>query len=109
MCDWADEFATNLMRVYRVARKRHYCRACGEAIEPGQRYHVDSNVFDGNVSTWKHCARCWAMIEVLWERNRLTGDWGATVDFELNCGEVWRDPPPEIAALAFALPGDKSP
>jgi hypothetical protein len=101
MCD-ADEYCDVQVESEHVARKSHRCCACGEAIEPGQRYHRTFTVFDGVTEVFKHCARCWVMLVAISRRTR------EPVDFKLNCGEVWEDPPPEVEALAFALPGDSS-
>jgi hypothetical protein len=46
------------------------------------------------------------MVEALWKRNREAGEGWLAVDLNLNCGEVWRDPPEDVAALAFLLPGE---
>ncbi len=102
MCD-DDITSKNLQRRYLVARKPHACYACGEAITAGSRYHFDVEICDGSLQSFKHCVRCWKMVEALW---RTGIHW---VDFSLACGEIWDDPPPEVAALAFALPGEVSP
>jgi hypothetical protein len=76
------------------ARKPHTCYACHETIQPGDYYTRTSDLFDGQWSTLNHCLRCWAMFKALCARD------GSAL-YDLNCGEEWEDPPPEIAALAF--------
>lgn len=95
----------------RRARKAHVCDACNEPIRPGDVYTFVSIVFDGSASNVKRCARCQKIHLHL--RERCAGDerWPRE---RLNCGldykEEWgAEPPPEIAALAFALPGEVKP
>lgn len=106
MCDNDLDCAKTLDRRWVIARKQHRCMACRETIVKGQRYHIDASLWEGSVANHRHCARCWEMIEALWKRGRESGEYGTIVDFDLNCGEIWRDPPDEVAALAFALPSD---
>ncbi len=97
MCDLDDENGpTASKEVWQNARKPHKCHACKETIRVGDRYHVLSGIWDGTPRSFKHCARCWTMLEELPE--------GAQLD--LNCGQIWESPPDHIAALAFALPGE---
>ncbi len=88
-----------------VARR---CDACGEVVRPHD-YHVRVTVhFDGR---WerplRRCLRCQAIHEHL---RGLTRGWGEWPDELLACGCSYEDLhgpcPPEVAALAFALPGD---
>lgn len=91
----------------RRARKEHQCSACGETIRRGDFYVSHwwggRDGFDG----CKRCMRCDAIYSHL----------VAITDFEdqpmprLDCGHEYKEvhgqePPPEIAALAFALPGE---
>jgi hypothetical protein len=91
----------------RRARVEHICCACKETIRPGDVYNVTAVVFDGTARTFKRCLRCQAIHEHL----RTLGDGDCWPDERLDCGEEYthhwgREPPPEIAALAFALPGE---
>ncbi len=43
---------------HRVARKRHVCDECRGYIEPGERYEHVSGLWEGDVSTFKTCAKC---------------------------------------------------
>lgn len=89
------------------ARIEHVCSACAETIAVGHRYASVAIVFDGRASRVKRCLRCQAVHEHL--REIEPGEmWPAE---KLDCGEEYREhwgkePPPEIAALAFALPDE---
>ncbi len=87
------------------ARKPHTCEACKEPIAVGHRYANVKIVFEGSAETVKRCLRCQEIHEHL----RKLGDGEMWPDEKLDCGEEYRDhwrkdPPPEIAALAFELP-----
>lgn len=96
----------------RRAAKEHRCAACKETIPIGHRYARVFIVYEGMESIAR-CLRCQRIHEHLrtlpdpddWEQDRM---WP---DERLNCGEDYREhwgkePPPDIAALAFALPGE---
>ncbi len=90
------------------ARKPHRCGACGEPINVGQQYTSIFIVFDGDSQAFKRCVRCQKIHLHLRTLDKHHDLWP---DERLNCGEVYEDhwgapPPPEIAALAFALPAD---
>lgn len=102
MCDQADGLCPIWRESNPRARKGHRCMACGEAIAPGFRYRLTVSMYDGDWSRMKHCERCWAIYSEL----RVRADWDDYIDPWLDCGEVWEGPPPEIAALAFAIPAD---
>lgn len=96
------------------ARKTHKCHACGEQIEPGQRYHYTACVSAGAVDHWKRCERCQAIYIHLHDRIRKEGDDDEFCDPALNCGheyeQRWEEKPPEwLAAMAFWRPGDPLP
>lgn len=84
-----------------TARKPHACYGCHETIRIGDRYRRTVQCVDGAVSTYHHCLRCWRMLDALWA---VTD--GEPVRWDLNCGEVWENPPAEVAALAFMLPDE---
>lgn len=90
-----------------VARKPHKCHACGETIRSGDRYARVFFVWEGEPDTVKRCMRCEKIHAHLVDRGN-----GDTYPAErLDCGESYQDhwgedPPDEIAALAFALPGE---
>lgn len=113
MCDETDEYSTFHNETHPRARKAHTCLGCDETIQPGQRYRYTSGLFDGSIYSYKHCMRCATMLDKLHERERermraegYGGGLGTAIDPELNCGAIWKDPPEDVAALAFALPKD---
>lgn len=90
------------------SRKPRQCEACKETIPAGAHYARVSAVYDGSAETIVRCIRCQRMHEHLRLLARSEGLWPAE---RLNCGreyvEEWgEEPPEEIAALAFALPGE---
>jgi hypothetical protein len=95
---------------WRKARKPHNCDACGESITPGRTYHRSAWPCDGSWSVTLRCERCEAIFAHLTSRMSRADEY---CNPELNCGheyeERWREPPPEIAALAFWLPGEPLP
>ncbi len=91
-------------RAWVRARKEHRCYACKETIRIGHRYHATLEKWEGGLVRFRHCARCYAICEALW-------DAGAhVIDFELNCGEEWAENfgpvPDEVARLAFLTPDE---
>lgn len=93
------------------ARKEHRCNACGETIPRGTVYVRNGFVGEGTAETIKRCLRCERIYAHLAERFRVAGRRGEAPDVMLACGHSYRDewdedPPDEIAALAFALPGE---
>ncbi len=84
MCD-IDYESPCQSREWRRARKSHDCYSCGEQIRSGDLYHYTSGIWDGAPDSFKHCARCWKIVEALW------ADGAASVDYSLSCGESWED------------------
>lgn len=107
MCDAADDYSTfHNERVVR-ARKAHRCLGCREHITVGQPCRYTSGLFEGAIYSYRHCLRCAAMIDALYARMRDGGEQGPiAIDPGLDCGEIWDDPPPAVALLAFLLPGE---
>lgn len=97
-----DEFCQIWDVTYQVARKEHTCCGCKETISPRQRYCKTVTMYEGSWEVFKNCLRCATMIEAL---KRRMGSYTTEIHY-LNCGEVWDDPPADVAALAFALPRD---
>ena len=112
MSSWGDEPVSATTHKTVRARKPHRCGACGETIQPGHLYTRESWEFDGTAGTDKRCQRCELIYQHLLcrtEQDRTR--WEQGVDPQLACGhdyaEAWdEEPPPAIAALAFALPGE---
>jgi len=85
------------------AKKEWKCCACRGPILRGELYTYSFMVFDGDADERRRCARCDAIYEHLCALHTGGEDWPA---WDLNCGhsyqERWeKDPPPEIARLAF--------
>lgn len=97
-----DEYYDVYNEKTRTANKEHTCDACEETILKGHRYTVVSWVFEGSAESCKRCMKCQALHLHL--RKLEPGEmWPSE---RLDCGrdykEHWgKDPPPEIAALAF--------
>lgn len=92
----------------RVAGKTHRCDACHDPITKGHAYVRFFGVWDGMAESVKRCLRCQKIFEHLVEKGRSSDMFPAQ---RLDCGETYQDhwgeePPDEIAALAFALPGE---
>lgn len=114
VCD-DGEYCSVYAESERVARKATKCSACDAPIVAGEKYSYTFIVFDGEKSQIRRCARCQVIHKHLRELCRKEEEEGDGVerytDEELKCGDdyhaVWgKEPPPEIAALAFALPGE---
>lgn len=98
MCDYDDEGSDVWNEKRRKARREHRCYACQETIRVGDIYQHTTSLYEGSWDTWRHCLRCVAMLDALAARD-LHGT--MAIALGLDCGEVWDDPPPEVAALAF--------
>jgi hypothetical protein len=104
VCD--DDFGdpVELQSRWRIARKPHYCFACRETIRSADRYHFVVQNYDGELSTFKHCLRCWTMIREILDAGALSVQWN------LDCGLDWEEafgPLPEhVATLAFLTPDE---
>lgn len=94
MCDGDLESYGFFVYRWRVAVKEHRCYACRETIRIKDKYHYTSGIWDKEPDSYKHCARCWKLLEHLSKT-------GEAVRFDLNCGEVYEGSEPEILALAF--------
>jgi hypothetical protein len=105
MCEEWDCGPDAYSEKWRKARKEHQCCACHETIGAGHRYHYLSGIWEGEPEEFKHCARCWKIYELLVDRAREQGN-DVAPSLLLDCGTVWKDPPDEIAALAFVTQGE---
>jgi hypothetical protein len=94
---------------WRKARKEHACDGCKEAgrIKANDKYHVISGIWDGQPHRFKHCARCWNLLQ------EIIHEGAEAVDLTLDCGMSWEEAfgslPDSVAALAFQLPRDEGP
>jgi hypothetical protein len=95
---------------HRRAKQEHKCHACHETISRGHTYWRVAVLFEGAWDITKQCERCRRIYEHLVKVNPCdSGE--ALPALNLRCGHTYeevhgREPPPEIAALAFALPGE---
>lgn len=110
----SDEYCEDFEHGWRAAAMSLRCDACEIQIAIGDRYHWETWVFDGDDDASARCVRCQAIYEHLTERMRLGGDRDEFCAPALDCGDEYEErwdepPPPEIAALAFWLPGDPLP
>lgn len=108
MCDPDLEPPQVYRERWRTARKEHRCCACGERIRPRTRYQYISGIWDGEPDSHKRCERCVRISDEI-EARRDPYDPPAAI--ALDCGTSWEDafgaaPPDDVAALAFALPGE---
>jgi len=100
MCDGEFEGSVRIESSWRKARKTHRCFACRREIRVGDRYHREFQEYEGEADFYKHCARCWAIVEALFENGAESVQW------DLACGTDWvaafgDDPPENVARLAF--------
>lgn len=106
-----DECYDFYKETHRKARKGHKCDACKEAISAGHHYWLVAWVYDGEAESVKRCERCQTIHMHLRKKCREDGGYDALWPAEkLDCGlkyeDEWGELPDEIAALAFALPGE---
>jgi len=64
MCLYIDDPVLVLSGGWPQARKPHRCYECGRTIDPGERYHRQSFVFEGDFDEVKTCAHCIATIDL---------------------------------------------
>lgn len=104
MCD-SGEFDNEFESHEQVrARKQHQCFACREVIRPGDRYSRTVNKSDGEFTMFRHCLRCWAIMDALLSAG------AESVQYDLNCGTEYEDAfgpiPDALARLAFLTPDE---
>lgn len=57
----------NLRRSTPTARKPHSCDWCYGRIQPGERYHRSTNVYDDRVYDWVSCNACEGLAARVWD------------------------------------------
>ena len=75
---------TQLRGATRTARKAYRCHMCTAAIEPGERYHVSTNVFDGRLYDFRVCDPC--------REDRITSEvfyWCGMPDEGVTAEDAW--------------------
>lgn len=87
---------------YRTKRPKavriHRCCECGRIIEKGERYEYAAGKWGGAVNSYKTCAYCLAVIDMLNARLRCFCRWHSGLYEELD---AWRGELPP--GLAFAI------
>jgi hypothetical protein len=58
MCECDENPPSCSASTRRTARKEHRCHECGHAIQPGERYQIESGIWDGAPASFKWCADC---------------------------------------------------
>ena len=56
-----------------VARKEHQCSQCSRMIQPGEKYHRQRNIFEGEPQVYKECWQCGDLTRDLFALD-YTGD-----------------------------------
>src|SRR5262249_3246069 len=105
---FSDETYAVYQTTGRKARKPADCGASGDKDRPNDGFTRVVVLFDGRTETINGCSRCQKLPEDLRGLCREHRDGEFWPDERFACGldyrEEWgSDPPPEIAALAFAL------
>lgn len=63
-----------------VARKRHICEWCGQAIEPGTRYDAEARIWEGDFYYLKAHQGCNKLAYLLWAEGDYADDEGLDMD-----------------------------
>jgi len=50
-----------------TARKTHPCDWCYTTIQPGERYHRSTNIYDDRLYDWVSCLACQALLLAVWD------------------------------------------
>lgn len=92
MCIYIDDDeGTLLSNGGRRARKPHRCDECSRTIEPREQYQYWTSVYDGNITTMRMCAHCWATIDAGAQMTGCPRNWYWDMVFDLNdeeCGFI---------------------
>lgn len=72
-------------RLHPTAKKTHRCELCGRTIQPGETYLRGSGFGDGEAHTWKECAHCEALADL------ITTRWGET-EYSFETLAEWDEP-----------------
>jgi len=107
MSSYIDETYDIYDETWRRAIKPHVCEACERCIAKGERYARIFILFNGEKEALVRCVGC----QTIHEHLRTLDPGEMWPDERLNCGEEYtkhwdKEPPPLIAALAFATPDE---
>lgn len=50
-----------------TARKPHRCDCCCGTIQPGEKYHRSTNIYDDQLYDWVACMACDGIVATVWE------------------------------------------
>lgn len=50
-----------------TARKAHTCEWCYGTIQPGEKYHRSTNIYDERLYDWVACTECDALCPEVWD------------------------------------------
>ena len=64
-----------------IARKEHLCELCGCKINKGQKYHRQTNVYDGRVYDWIEHEECCQIVSELDMYSTCDYDEGLSSDY----------------------------
>jgi hypothetical protein len=76
-CDAGEYRPAVFVATDRKARKIHRCHECYRDILPGETYREERGLWDGEWSTWKTCADCLSVRDVMFSQYQY--------------GELWED------------------
>lgn len=69
----------------RRARCTHKCYECGRTINPGERYTVESGLWDGEWRTFKTCADCLSVRESMFSSYLFGTLWEGIGEYIDDC------------------------
>lgn len=72
---------TTLKESHPIARKEHLCELCGCKINKGQKYHRQTNVYDGRVYDWIEHEECCQIVSELDMCSECDCDEGLSSDY----------------------------
>ena len=74
----------------RIARKRHTCDWCGNAIKKGEEYHWEKFIYDGDFYEWRSHLSCSRIVSEIWDY--VEPDEGMDSDeFTDACGDICKE------------------
>lgn len=92
-----------LRRSTPTARKSHKCGWCYGTIQPGEKYHRSTNVYDDHLYDWIACDACTALCPEVWDWAGWPDEGIAEDSFEEWARDHRDDPNHGLAALAYLM------
>lgn len=100
MCFWYDDTCEVWNETWRKARKEHRCDECAGAILPGERYLSYRWICQGEPGSFKECAKCRTVREIIADREKAEGCTGSEIWAPLHqLSEAIDDDAPERYGL----------